>query len=133
MNPHPHTDDLTSPAIRKRHRYVTVILNGDTGELLDMIEGRSKAALSRFFIEQGPRWCHSVNTVVTDGSHSYRAAIHRYLPRARHVLDRFHAVRWFTQGLTLVRRELQRRQPPGVKPAFHPDLLSRPVRSSQKT
>ncbi len=28
-----------------------------------MIEGRSKAALSRFFIEQGPRWCHSVNTV----------------------------------------------------------------------
>ena len=180
MNPHPHTDDLTSPqvmpisavsrrhrvgwhlvmgllcdwsgliqdhrrkqscrvllidetSIRKRHRYVTVILNGDTGELLDMIEGRSKAALSRFFIEQGPRWCHSVNTVVTDGSHSYRAAIHRYLPRARHVLDRFHAVRWFTQGLTLVRRELQRRQPPGVKPAFHPDLLSRPVRSSQKT
>ena len=37
------------------------------------------------------------------------------------------------EGLTLVRRELQRRQPPGVKPAFHPDLLSRPVRSSQKT
>ena len=37
-----------------------------------------------------------MNTVVTDGSHSYRAAIHRYLPRARHVLDRFHAVRWFT-------------------------------------
>ena len=88
-----------------------------------MIEGRSKAALSRFFIEQGPRWCQNVKTVVTDGSHSYRAAIHRYLPGARHVLDRFHAVRWFAQGLTLVRRELQRRQPPGVKPAFEPDLF----------
>ena len=62
-------------------------------------------------------------TVVTDGSPSYRAAIERYLPRARHVLDRFHAARWFTQGLTLVRRELQRRQPPGVKPAFEPDLF----------
>ena len=36
-----------------------------------------------------------------------RAAIQLYLPAARHVLDRFHAVRWFTQGLTLVRRELQ--------------------------
>ena len=88
-----------------------------------MIEGRSKAALSRFFIEQGPRWCQNVKTVVTDGSHSYRAAVHRYLPTARHVLDRFHAVRWFAQGLTLVRRELQRRQPPGVKPAFEPDLF----------
>ena len=34
-----------------------------------MVEGRSKAALSRFFIEQGPRWCQNVKTVVTDGSH----------------------------------------------------------------
>ena len=31
--------------------------------------------------------------------------------------------RWFAQGLTLVRRELQHRQPPGVKPAFEPDLF----------
>ena len=114
---------IDETSIRKRHRYVTVVVNGDTGEVLSMFPGRSKAALSRFFIEQGPRWCHSVRTVVTDGSRSYRAAIHRYLPGARHVLDRFHAVRWFTQGLTLVRRELQRRQPPGVKPAYEPDLF----------
>ena len=40
-----------------------------------MFPGRSKAELSRFFIEQGPRWCHSVNTVVTDGSHSYRGQL----------------------------------------------------------
>ena len=77
----------------------------DTGEVLAMFQGRSKASLSRFFVEQGPRWCHNVQTVVTDGSRSYRAAIGRYLPGVRHVLDRFHAVRWFTQGLTLVRRE----------------------------
>ena len=114
---------IDETSIRKRHRYVTVVVNGDTGEVLAMFPERSKASLSRFFIEQGPRWCHSVRTVVTDGSHSYRAAIHRYLPAARHVLDRFHAVRWFTQGLTLVRRELQRRQPPGVKPAYEPDLF----------
>ena len=113
---------IDETSIRKRHRYVTVVVTGDTGEVLAMFPERSKASLSRFFIEQGPRWCHSVKTVVTD-AHSYRAAIHRYLPRARHVLDRFHAVRWFTQGLTLVRRELQRRQPPGVKPAYEPDLF----------
>ena len=71
---------IDETSIRKRHRYVTVILNGDTGELLAMIEGRSKGALSRFFIEQGPRWCQNVKTVVTDGSRSYRAAVHCYLP-----------------------------------------------------
>ena len=52
---------------------------------------------------------------------------------SRHVLDRFHAARWFTQGLTLVRRELQRRQPPGTKPAFEPDLFPGPVRSIEET
>ena len=40
---------IDETSIRKRHRYVTVVLNGDTGELLAMVEGRSKAALSRFF------------------------------------------------------------------------------------
>jgi len=32
-------------------------------------------------------------------------------------------VRWFAEGLTLVRRDLQRRQPAGVKPAFDPDVF----------
>ncbi len=39
------------------------------------------------------------------------------------MLDRFHVVRWFAAGLTLVRPNAQRRQPPGVKPVFDPDLF----------
>jgi transposase len=46
---------------------------------------------------------------VSDGSKSYRSAIEVHLGGARHVLDRFHVVRWFTDALTLVRRDLQRR------------------------
>lgn len=62
--------------------------------------------------------------MVTDGSKSYKAAIDRHLPRATHVLDRFHVVGWFAAGLTLVRRDLQRREPRGqVKPAFDPELF----------
>lgn len=48
---------------------------------------------------------------------------HRPIPDARHVLGRFHLVSWFTEGLSLVRRELQRRHP-GYEPlAFEPDLF----------
>ena len=53
--------------------------------------------------------------------------INQYLPDARHVLDRFHVVRWFTQGLTLVRRELQHRDPELRPPTFEPDLLASPL------
>jgi transposase len=110
-------------SMRKRHRYVTVILNADTGQVLAMVEHRNAAALSGFFIEQGPRWCRGVKVVVSDGSKSYKAAIDQHLGQARHVLDRFHVVRWFAAGLTLVRRDLQRRQPAGVKPAFDPQVF----------
>ena len=110
-------------SIRRRHRYVTVVACGDTRQVLAMIPGRTKGSLSRFFREQGPDWCRGVEIVVSDGSRSYQAAIAQYLPAARHVLDRFHVVRWFTEGLTLVRRELQRRDPEARPPAFEPDLF----------
>ena len=110
-------------SIRRRHRYVTVVACGDTGKILAMIPGRTKGSLSRFFRDQGPRWCRGVEIVVSDGSRSYQAAIGQYLPDARHVLDRFHVVRWFTQGLTLVRREIQRREPERRPPTFEPDLF----------
>jgi transposase len=111
-------------SMRRRHRYVTVLQNGETGEVLAMVAHRNQAALSGFFVEQGRRWCAGVAVVVTDGSSSYRAAIGRHLPHATHVLDRFHVCRWFAAGLTLVRRSLQRREPRGqVRPAFEPELF----------
>ena len=89
-------------SMRKRHRYVTVIVNGDTGRTLAMVEHRSSAALSAFLMQQGHRWCKQVKVVVSDGSRAYKAAIDAHLGHARHVLDRFHVIRWFAAGLTQV-------------------------------
>ena len=124
-------------SMRRRHRYVTVIVNGEGGELLAMVPHRSAEALSRFFAAQGHRWCAGVKVVVTDGSKAYRAAVDAHLGHATHVLDRFGVIGWFAAGLTAVRRDVQRRQPEGVTPAFDPDvfrarfvLLRRPDRLS---
>ena len=110
-------------SMRRRHRYVTVIVNADTGKTLAMVPHRSSAALSAFFVEQGRSWCKGVEVVVTDGSRAYKSAIDAHLGHARHVLDRFHVIRWFAAGLTAVRRDVQRRQPHGVKPAFDPEVF----------
>ena len=87
-------------SIRRRHRYVTVIVNADTGQTLAMVPHRSSAALSAFFAQQGHKWCKQVKVVVTDGSRAYRAAVDARLGHARCVLDRFHVIRWFCAGLT---------------------------------
>ena len=110
-------------SMRKRHRYVTVIVNADTGRTLAMVEHRSSAALSAFLMSQPHKWRRGVKVVVTDGSRSYKASVDACLPQARHVLDRFHVIRWFCAGLTAVRRDIQRREPPGVKPAFDPEVF----------
>ena len=109
-------------SMRKRHRYVTVIVNGATGKTLAMVQHHSSAALSTFLMQQGHRWCKGVKVVVSDGSKAYKAAIGAHLGHARHVLDRFHVIRWFTAGLTAVRRDVQRR-PEGSKPAFEPEVF----------
>ena len=109
-------------SIRKRHRYVTVLVNGDTGEVLAMVPHRSQAALSALLASQGHKWCRGVKVVVSDGSKPYKAAIDARLGHARHVLDRYRVIRWFQAGLTAARRDIQRR-PEGSKPAFDPEVF----------
>lgn len=109
-------------SLRRRHRYVTQILNGETGELLATIPQRDARALSSFFAAQGHRWCRKVKVIVTDGSPSYRAAVEAHVGHATHVLDRFHVVRWFASGLIEVRRRVQRGEP-GQSPVFSPVIF----------
>ena len=109
-------------SIRKRHGYVTVLVNGGTGKVLAMVPHRSSAALTAFLASQGHRWCKGVKVVVSDGSKAYKAAIEARLGHARHVLDRYRVIRWFQAGLIAVRRDVQRR-PEGSKPAFDPEVF----------
>jgi Transposase and inactivated derivatives len=48
-------------SLRRQRRYVTVILNGETGEALGVIKHRDAKALAGFLTAQGRRWCRQVN------------------------------------------------------------------------
>jgi len=102
---------------------VTVLINGDTGATIGIVKYRNAKALSRFLTAQGHRWMRGVKVVVSDGSGSYRAAIHQHLGHARHVLDRFHVARWFAAGMIEVRRRIQRIGGHGSRPAFEPEVF----------
>ena len=71
-----------------------------------------------------PCWRRRVEVVVSDGSEPYyRSAIRAALPRATHVVDRFHVVRWLAACQVEVRRRLQRLGPKGTRPAYDPDVF----------
>jgi transposase len=108
--------DQPAPAASLRDR----ALNVDTGEALGVVKHRSAKALRAFLSAQGRRWLKGVEVVVTDGSEAYRAAIATHLSHGTHVVDRFHAVRWFATGVIEVRRRIQRIGDKVERPAFDP-------------
>jgi transposase len=114
---------IDETSLRRGHRYVTVLINGDTGETIGIVKHRNAQALSGFLVSQGHRWLKGVKVVVSDGSMSYRSAIRQHLGHTRHVLDRFHVARWFAAGMIEVRRRIQRIGEHGERPAFEPVIF----------
>jgi transposase len=72
-------------ALRRRHRYATIIIDAETGERLDVLPDREAATLTAWLCgKQG------IKVVCRDGSATYAEAIRRALPDAVQVSDRWH-------------------------------------------
>ena len=72
-------------ALKRRHRYATVIINAETGERVDVLPDRTGATLTNWL-----RAHPGVETVCRDGSTTYAEAIRTALPDAVQVSDRWH-------------------------------------------
>jgi len=93
---------------RKRHHYLTVVVDHDRRRVVWAAEGRSGDVLAAFFAELGPERCAAIETVTMDMAAGYRRAVLSCLPNAEIVYDRFHVQRLATDALDRVRRELVR-------------------------
>jgi transposase len=99
---------------RRGDRYVTVIIDltpsrNGTGpsRLLDMIEGRSKQAFSRWLSARPQAWRDGVEVVAMDGFTGFKTATSQELPQATTVMDPFHVVRLGGDALDRCRRRVQ--------------------------
>jgi len=91
---------------RKGQRYLTVIVDHDTGRLVWAAEGRSEATLERFFAELGEERAARLTHVSADGADWIARVVARRAPGAILCLDPFHVVSWATEALDAVRREV---------------------------
>jgi transposase len=94
-------------AVGSGHRYLTVVLDLDSGAVVQVGEGKDAAALDPFW--KRLRAAHAqIAAVATDMSLAYILAVRRNLPTATQVFDRFHVVKLFNDKLSDLRRELYR-------------------------
>ena len=95
---------IDEKSVRKKHNYVTVILNGDTGELLHMAEGKKKESVTSFLEKLSLSQKTTIKAIGIDRAGSYQAAAKEHLPNADIVYDRFHLMMNVNEAINEVRR-----------------------------
>lgn len=93
---------------RKRHRYLTIVVDHDRRRVVWAGVGRSAETLGRFFDLLGEQGCRRIELATIDMAGGYIKAIRERLPAAQIVFDRFHVERLALDALDEVRRSMVR-------------------------
>jgi transposase len=93
-------------AYRKGHRYLTVVVDHDTGRLVWAGKGRDSTVVRAFFDALGQARAHQLTHVSTDAAEWITTVVADRAPQAIRCLDPFHLVAWATQALDDVRRQV---------------------------
>ena len=94
-------------AVGKGHRYVTVVLDMDSGAVIHVADGKGADAVKPF-LRKLKRCGASIQAFVTDMGQAFPSAIAEVFPNTDLVYDRFHVVKLMNEKLSDLRRDLQR-------------------------
>jgi transposase len=91
-------------AYRRGHQYLTVVADHDTGRVVWVAKGRSKAVMAAFYEALGEERRAQIKAISMDMSAVYREATREGIPDAVICLDPFHAMKWVNEALEHVYR-----------------------------
>ena len=106
----PNLKNLKSIAIDeiyngKKKKYLTIVLNLETGAVIYVGKGKGSEALEPFWERLG-RSRKKIKSVAIDMSAAYTKAVSENLPEALLVYDHFHVIKLYNEKLSDLRREL---------------------------
>ena len=90
---------------KKGHKYLTVVVDHDSGRLVWAGVGRESETLTEFFDLLGPDRRARVTLVSADAARWITKAVRAHLPNAVQCADPFHVVAWATDAPDQVRRD----------------------------
>jgi transposase len=95
-------------SFRRRHEYVTVVVDHATHRVVWTGEGKSGATLDGFFDELGEEGIRRLESVTMDMSQAYINCVTQRAPDALRIFDRFHVQRLAGDAVDEVRRAQMR-------------------------
>ena len=91
---------------KKGQKYITIVVDHDSGRLVWARPGRDEATVHAFFDELGEERTAQLELVSADAAAWITGVVKQRCPRARVCMDPFHVVAWATKALDEVRRTL---------------------------
>ena len=89
---------------KRRFRYLTVVVDHDSGQLVWAAPGRDDATVERFFDDLGPERAAALTHVSADMAPWIARVVERRAPQAIRCADPFHVVAWAMDALDAERR-----------------------------
>lgn len=102
-------------SFKKHHKYLTVIANFETGEVIGVVENRDYDALANFLKKLPLEVRKKIEAVAIDMWGPFIKAINNYLPNAVIVFDLFHVTAAFGRLIDKVRTEEYRKADPQMQ------------------
>lgn len=94
---------IDETSYRKGHKYMTVVVNHDTGRVIWVTPGHGKKTLTKFFELLSEEQRASIRLVSADGAKWITSCVEEFCPNAVRCIDPFHVVEWVNEALSQVR------------------------------
>lgn len=94
-------------SIQKGHRYATVVMDWQTGEILFLERGKTIYQLLHFFDKMGRNWMSRVKAISMDMNANYSCAIKAKYPNIAIIYDGFHIIKNFNDRILTELRRLE--------------------------
>ena len=95
------TDEIS---IGKFHKYLTIVLNLETGQILYVGKERKQKTLDDFFKAMGTVRCRRIKAMAMDCWDPYIASATKYIGRNKIVFDKFHIIKNYGEVIDNIRR-----------------------------
>lgn len=100
-----HRIGIDEISYKKGHKYLTIVVDHDTGRLLWAGVGRDAETVDEFFEALGAERAAAITHVSADAAPWIAKSVTAHCPTAVRCADPFHVVQWATDALDRVRRD----------------------------
>ena len=93
----------------KGHKYITVVANYQTGQVVGVMRNRDYNAIASFFSRLPNSILNNIEAVVMDMWPAYIKAVNDYCMNAKIVFDKFHVIAAFNKTIDRIRKQEYRK------------------------